>query len=161
MKKILAPFFVFCASMLLLSSYSLACADGACEELDTRLSNADYISPETVEGAKLVTTEEAYALWEKRAVFVDTRSTKAFELGRIPGAISLPYEPGAESAQPFTAESLAEVAEKDEPLVCYCNGLKCDRAPWCASLALEWGYTDVYYYREGFPAWAEAGHSVE
>ncbi|MCK5284743.1 MAG: rhodanese-like domain-containing protein [Alphaproteobacteria bacterium] len=129
-------------------------------DLDARYCNDDYISPEEVDGVELVDTVKAYELWENRAVFIDTRSETAFESGRIPGAVHLPYEPGKEN-QPLTEESLAEVAAKDEAVVCYCNGIKCDRAPWCAALALEWGWTDVYYYRTGVPAWAEAGHDVE
>lgn len=123
-------------------------------------SGSDYISPETVEGAETVDTEKAHKLWENRTVFVDVRKDTDFEAGRIPGAVQIIYDPGKDN-QPLTEESLTEVVEKDQPFVCYCNGHNCDRSSWCAALANKWGWQEVYYYRDGFPAWAEAGHPVE
>ena len=129
-------------------------------EMDGRHKNDNYVSPEKVDGVTTIDTVKAHELWEKRAVFIDTRSKTAVESGRIPGAVLLPYEPGKDN-QPLTAESLAKAATKDQAVVCYCNGIKCDRAPWCAALAAEWGWSKVYFYRTGLPAWAKAGHNVE
>ncbi len=116
----------------------------------------DTPSPEHVEGAKTIGVEEAKRLFENEALFIDTRKDKDWEAGRIPGAEHLDVKKN------FTPEALAEVAEsKDEAIVVYCNGKKCHRSSKGAKLAVEWGYTNVHYFRDGFPAWKAAGYPVE
>ncbi len=122
----------------------------------------EYVSPEQVDGATTIDTVKAHELWENRAAFVDTRKDTDFEAGRIPGAVQLAFSPKkGVDGQPFTAAALEGVVSKSDPLVCYCNGSDCDRSSWCAALAHEWGWTDVYYYRDGYPAWVAAGYPTE
>ena len=53
---------------------------------------------------------------------------------------------------------LAEaVPAKDAPVLFYCNGLSCGRAANAAQKAVDWGYSNVYYYALGMDEWRELG----
>jgi rhodanese-related sulfurtransferase len=123
-------------------------------------TDSSYASPMSVAGATTVDAAKAHELWKQRAWFVDPRKPGQFEAGRIPGAINIEYDPGTPNQQ-LTADSLAAEVGKDEAVVFYCNAAGCDRSSWGAALAVEWGWKDVYYFRDGFPAWSKAGYPVE
>jgi rhodanese-related sulfurtransferase len=129
-------------------------------DLPTR-ADEGYASPESVAGATTVDAAKAHELWKQRAVFVDVRKPGQYESGRIPGAVNLPYGPEVSGDQPFNAAALEAEVAKDQPVVIYCNAKGCDRSSWGAALALEWGWTKVYYFRLGYPSWKTAGYPVE
>ena len=112
-------------------------------------------APMRVDGATTVDAAAAKALFDEGALFVDPRRESEFEAGRIPDAVSI------ELKKKFNEESLAAEAKKDEAMVFYCNGPKCPRSAKAASKAVSWGYSKVYYFRDGFPAWKAAGYPVE
>ncbi len=112
-------------------------------------------SPASVEGATTVDATKAKALFDEGALFVDPRREAEYEAGRIPDAVSL------ELKKVFSEQSLAEVMKKGEQVVFYCNGPKCPRAYKSSAKAVTWGYSQVYYFRDGFPAWKAAGYPVE
>ncbi|MCP3867836.1 MAG: rhodanese-like domain-containing protein [Gammaproteobacteria bacterium] len=103
---------------------------------------------------------KAYELWKSRAWFVDPRKPEQFESGRIPGAVNIEYDPGTPNQQ-LTAASLEAEVPKSDPIVFYCNAEGCDRSNWSAALASEWGWQNVYYYRDRFPGWTKSGYPVE
>ncbi len=119
-----------------------------------------YISPVSVTGVTTVDSAKAYELWKSRAWFVDPRKPSQFEVSRIPGALNIEYDPGMPDQQ-LTPASLEAEVPKADPVVFYCNAEKCDRSSWGAALAVEWGWEQVYYYRDGIPAWTKAGYPVE
>ena len=121
----------------------------------TPFAQAEDVSPETVSGATTVDAAKAKELFDQEVLFVDTRKDKDWDAGRIPGAEHLDVK------KALTAESLGAVAGKDEPVVMYCNGHNCLRSSHAAAMAVEWGYSKVYYFRDGFPAWKDAGYPVE
>jgi len=49
------------------------------------------------------------------------------------------------------------VKSKNEPVLFYCNGVKCGRAANATAKAVSWGYTKVYYYALGMAQWKERG----
>jgi len=116
---------------------------------------SDDVSPTSVSGATTIDATKAKALFDNEALFIDTRKDKDWNAGRIPGAEHLDVK------KVLTQESLAEVAGKDEPIVMYCNGHKCIRSSKATAMAVEWGYSKIYYFRDGFPAWKAAGYPVE
>ena len=128
--------------------------------LTTALSGAyaaDKESPATVAGATTIDTAKAKALFDKQTVFIDVRSDKDWDAGRIPGSEHLANQEGK-----LTEESLTKtLGGKDKEVVFYCNGHKCLRSSQAAVDALKWGFKNVYYYRDGFPAWQAAGNPVE
>jgi rhodanese-related sulfurtransferase len=118
----------------------------------------DYLvesSPESVAGATLVDDAKARELFDQGVLFVDVRSQQAYDKGRIPDSLLLDLKKG------FSREALAAEATPEQPVVIYCQGIKCSRAAVAAERALEWGYKEVYYYRSGFPGWKEAGYPIE
>lgn len=112
-------------------------------------------SPTTVEGAKTVNASEAKALFDEGALFVDVRSDKDWAAGRISDAAHI------ELKKVFSEETLAPEAKKTDPIVIYCNGVSCMRSSIASIKAVAWGYTNVNYYRLGFPDWKAAGYPTE
>lgn len=120
------------------------------------MATAKEDAPLTVDGAVTVSPSEAKALFDQGALFIDPRTDADFEAGRVPGAVHLSLKQGG-----FSEASLAEVASKDEPLVFYCNGIKCGVSGKACGKAVAWGYTNIHYFREGFPGWEAADYPVE
>jgi len=60
-----------------------------------------------------------------------------------------------------TKDSLSSLVGLDDEVVFYCGGLDCHLAANSCAQALTWGYTKVYYFAGGFPAWRDAGYPVE
>lgn len=120
-------------------------------------ASAQEISPMSVAGATTVDTAKAKALFDKKVVFIDSRSGKDWDAGRIPGAEHIDIK-GADWNE---ANVVKAAGGKDKEVVMYCNGEKCLRSSQAAAEALKWGFTKVYYYRDGFPSWQAAGYPVE
>lgn len=110
---------------------------------------------ESVAGATTVDTSAAKQLFDQGAVFVDLRKSNAWDAGRVPGAVHMDFK------EQFSQEALEKAAKKTDAVVFYCSGVKCPRSSAACEQALSWGYSKVYYYREGFPGWQKAGHPVE
>ena len=120
--------------------------------------NADkkeYRSPETVEGAVTVSVQQAKEFFDQGVTFLDVRNPRLYANGHVPGTYHLDYKYN------FDEEKLASVAEKNQPLVIYCSGVKCSRSYRASEKALEWGYTKVYYFRGGIVEWKKAGYPIE
>jgi len=113
------------------------------------------VSPVTVDGATTVTVDEAVELFDEGVVFVDVRKDSDFDAGRIPGAIHLDIKSA------FTESALSEVVAKDERIVIYCNGESCLRSSEASQMAVGWGFSNIFYLRDGYPAWEAAGFPVE
>lgn len=112
-------------------------------------------SPLSIDGATTVDTAKARQLFDQEVAFVDVRKNSDWDAGRVPGAIHLNIKSN------YSSDSLAAEVPKNEQVVLYCNGAKCLRSSDASARAVEWGWTRVYYYRDGFPAWQAAGHPVE
>jgi len=61
----------------------------------------------------------------------------------------------------FSKDALLDEVDIDELIVIYCNGHRCLRSSQAAKLAVEWGFTQVHYFRDGLPGWKAGGYSVE
>lgn len=123
--------------------------------LQTSVYAEKKVSPETVAGATTVDTQQAKALFDKGVTFIDVRSGRDWEAGRIPGAIHI------ELKHEFNEESLGAVVGRNQPVVIYCNSVGCMRSSKACAEAVSWGYSKVYYYRLGYPDWKSAGLAVE
>ena len=112
-------------------------------------------SPEKVPGAQTVDVKQAKALFLQGVTFVDVRNNSDWAAGRIPTAIHL------ELKKVFSPKTLEKVVSKSEPVVFYCNSVKCHRAAKASKKAVSWGYQKVYYFRGGYPAWKNALEPIE
>ena len=80
---------------------------------------------------------------------------RVWDAGRVPGAYHL------ELKTKFSEASLADVVGKGDEVVIYCNGASCMRSSSACAEAVKWGFSKVYYFRDGLPAWDAAGYPVE
>jgi len=115
----------------------------------------DKMSPETISGATTVDATQAKALFDKGVLFVDVRKDKDWDAGRIPDAVHLNVK------TKFSSDSLLGEMKKSDEVVMYCNGHKCMRSSKASAKAVEWGFTNVKYFRDGLPGWKAAGYPVE
>ena len=61
----------------------------------------------------------------------------------------------------FTEAALAEVVQKSDAVVFYCNGWSCMRSSDATAQAVAWGYSNVSYFRDGMPGLDVAGLPLE
>ncbi len=117
--------------------------------------NEKWVSPEFVEGANTVNLQQVKKLHGDGVIFVDVRSNRQFEKRRIPSALHLPIK------TEFTEANLLKHFKKDTPFVIYCNSMHCSQSYRAAEKAVNWGFTNVKYYRDGFRAWRLDGNPLE
>jgi len=121
----------------------------------SQFSLAGKVSPMTVAGATTVDTSKAKALFDEEAIFLDVRKDSDWDAGRIPGALHI------ELKKKLNEAAMSAEIKKDEAVVIYCNGESCMRSSKASEMAVSWGFSKVYYYRDGFPAWKAANYPVE
>ena len=79
---------------------------------------------------------------------VDARRSADYQLGHLPGAISVPVDSTAAMCQ----EALAQVS-KDSRVVVYAQSKYCTYAFTVAKRLIELGYHNVEILRDGYAGW--------
>ena len=92
----------------------------------------------------------------QKFVFVDARSRDDYDQGHIKGAVSLPVGQFDEKIEAFFDQYPPEKA-----IVTYCSGRTCVDSHELAQFLLEFGYTQVNVFIDGFPGWTAEGHPIE
>ncbi len=123
-------------------------------------------TPPNLAGVKLVTASEAQKLQSSGAAILDVRVAAEYGESHITGAISVPYrEKSAKNVNYDASQDEFAVAklpaDKKTPLVMYCNGPECWKSYKAAIAAQKAGYSEVHWFRGGFPEWKAAGLPVE
>lgn len=123
-------------------------------------------TPAALTGTKLVTADDVTKLESAGAVVVDTRVASEFGEAHIKGAVSIPYREKSAKAVDFDAHedsfALAKLPpDKAAAIVMYCNGPDCWKSFKASTAAVKGGYTNIYWYRDGFPDWKSKGRPVE
>ena len=90
------------------------------------------------------------------ALFVDARSRDNYDDGHIPGAVSMPV-----GEFDRLIDSFMDQHPVDQTIVTYCSGRTCEDSHNLAQLLLDFGYTDVKVFIDGFPGWEAEGHPIE
>lgn len=116
---------------------------------------ADQLAPEHINGTQTIDTVTAKSFFDRGIPFIDVRGLENFNAGHIPGAHHLPVK------SDFNEQNLHAVAKQNEPIVIYCNGIHCMGSSVAAQKAVDWGWTKVFYYREGIPAWKQNDHPIQ
>lgn len=106
-------------------------------------------------GIKEIQPEELIPLVESAPkgsfVLIDSRPSKRYEDGHIPGAISIPADDiGTKGAALLPTD-------KKTSLIFYCGGITCGLSPASAEAAQKMGYTDIKVMLKGAPGWKKAG----
>lgn len=123
-------------------------------------------TPTSLPGAKIITSSEAQDLIAKGIPLYDVRDEEEYKIGHIPGARSVPYkeasakevgfDPGDDQ---FALNRLPR--DKNAPLMMYCDGTICWKSYKSATMAIQNGWKNVYWFRGGFPEWKEAALPIE
>jgi PQQ-dependent catabolism-associated CXXCW motif protein len=143
-----------------------------------RMEDYRTLVPETLAGARVVSTAEAEAIWRaKTGVFIDVlpRAPKPPNLPagtiwrdkprlNIPGSIWLPdtgYGKLAEATEDYFRRGLARASAGNNAtlLVIYCQA-DCWMSWNAAKRVLSYGYTNVAWYPEGTDGWERANLPV-
>ncbi len=112
------------------------------------------MSPEKVEGATTIDAVRAKTFYDRDVPFVDVRDDVDWNAGHISDAVHL------EAFNVFSETRLSSIVRKNDEVVIHCAGTVCARSTSASVSAVSWGFTKVYYFREGFPAWKAAGYPV-
>lgn len=122
-------------------------------------------TPETLPGVQTVDVDWVKANMDS-ATIVDTRKKAVYVLGHIPGSLNIFYKvksdktPDADlSKDRFDLSKLSQ--EKNSKIIVYCHAEFCWNSYKAAQQMLAAGYTNLYWFRGGFPAWESAGNPVE
>jgi rhodanese-related sulfurtransferase len=102
-----------------------------------------------------IDAETAKRFADEGITIIDVRDRGSFERGHVPGAGHLDLN------HDLTEENLAKLVDKDEPVVFYCWGEECTWSAYAAAKATTWGYTRVYRFSGGFPAWKRSGYPID
>jgi len=112
------------------------------------------VVPESIDGAIKVTAEELIGLVEDipELVIIDSRIPGDRIQGFIEGTLSIPNTD-------TTCDSLSKIiSKKDTASLFYCNGVKCARSSKAIKIAIDCGYSNIYWFRGGFGEWLEKGY---
>jgi len=113
--------------------------------------------PPMEEEWNILTADEVLAKIEAgEAIVLDARSPAEFEAGHILGATNLPEE--------HFMEYYPEVAEplpREFPLIVYCQGGLCDQSHEVLKQLEEFGFQELYLFKEGWEKWEELGYPTE
>jgi len=119
-------------------------------------------TPGSLPGVKNVTAEEVKKMLDAGVLVVDTRVAAEYSEKTIKGAKSVPYkeksakEPGFDaSVDQFDLSKLP--SDKSTPVVMFCNSGECWKSYKASVVAAKAGYTNVHWFRGGFPEWNSKG----
>lgn len=112
-------------------------------------------APGEVTGAKTVNLEQAKNLFDDGAVFIDVRDPQTWSLGHIEGSVNLDF-----NASEFAVLYLSESLDRKTPIVFYTSSPLNMSGAMASFFAARWGYSNVFFFREGFYSWMAADMPV-
>ena len=123
-------------------------------------------SPATLAGTTLVNADKVKALLDSGVPVIDTRVANEYAESHIKGAKNVPYKEKSAKAADFDASQdsfdIAKLpADKNAPVVLYCNAGECWKSYKASVLAMKAGYKKVQWFRGGIPEWKAKGYPVE
>jgi rhodanese-related sulfurtransferase len=119
-------------------------------------------TPSTLDGVKLVSAEQARDLQAKGVPMIDTRVAAEYAEKTVKGAISVPYKEKSAKDAAFDKSQdsfdLAKLpADKNAPLVFFCNSGECWKSYKASVQARDAGYKQIIWMRGGMPEWVAKG----
>ncbi|MBU2897049.1 rhodanese-like domain-containing protein [Vibrio hepatarius] len=114
---------------------------------------AEGKAPDSIPGTTKITAEGLIDLVDEMddLVIIDSRIEKDRTDGFIEGAVALP------DVDTAPATLVQHIPSKATLVAFYCNGPKCGRSVKASKIALEAGYTNVYWFRGGWEEWRQKG----
>ena len=121
--------------------------------------------PQAIPGGTMTDAAKTKEVQDKGGVVVDARVAAEYADKHIKGAINAPYKethPKVSKVAPEDAFDLARLpADKGKALIFHCNGSPCWKGYKAAAAAIKAGYKQVYWFRDGMPAWEAAKYPTE
>jgi len=113
--------------------------------------NNEFISPESIDGTTIVDAEGLIDTVTQipELILIDSRIIADHKEGFIEGSVNLPDTETDCSSLASTVPGLAS------PVLFYCNGIKCGRSTRAAIIAIDCGYSNIYWFRNGMEEWQE------
>ena len=145
-------------SALMVASLLLALAQQAIAQ-----SDGVTVTPTTLAGGKVITSEEARKLIDQKGILViDTRSPVNFGKSHVPSAVSIAYKENSDKTANFDGTvdqfDLSKLpADKTASIVIYSDGPTGWKSYKGAVLAIKGGYKNVMYLRGGWAEWTAKG----
>lgn len=129
------------------------------------VSTLGYFTPRVLDGATIVSAEEAMAMMKKGVPLYDTRVEEEHREAHIQGAKWLPYGEKSAKEVGFDAAKdsfdVAKAGDKNAPMIFACNGAECWKSYKSCVAAIKAGYKQVYWFRGGFPEWVARGYPTD
>ena len=122
--------------------------------------------PESLKGVTVVDAAKAKSLIDSGVLAVDARVANEYAESHIKGATNIPYKEKSAKSVDFDASQdsidLGKFpADKNTPMVIYCNGPECWKSYKASTAAVKAGYKKVYWFRLGIPEWKAQGYPTE
>jgi rhodanese-related sulfurtransferase len=123
---------------------------------------AKPVVPEKVDGVNIVDTAFINQNIGKMPIY-DNRKKAEYVDAHLPGAIHAEYKEKTPKSVDFDGskdkfKGLKHITtNKSEAIIVYCNGPRCWRSYKAAVTLRDMGYTNVNWYRDGFPVWKKLG----
>lgn len=123
-------------------------------------------TPETLTGVKVVKADDVQNALKSGVPVIDTRVANEFAEEHIKGARNVPYKEKSAKAVSFDAAQdsfdLSKLpADKNAPVVFYCNAGECWKSYKASVAALKAGYKNISWFRGGMPEWKSRKLPVE
>lgn len=130
------------------------------------VSTLGYFTPRLLDGAQMVTAQEARQLMARGVVLYDTRVRTEFVVSRPAGSVSLPYVERSAKETDFDAAKdefdMSKLpSDKNKDVMFSCGGPECWKSYKAAVLAARSGYKRIYWFRGGVKEWSELGLPVD
>lgn len=120
------------------------------------------MTPESLDGVKVVNAEQVKAAMGKGVPVFDVRVAAECSEKTIKGAVCNAYrEKSAKAANFNHAEDQFDLSklpsDKSAPVVFFCNSGECWKSYKASAVARDAGYKQVMWFRGGMPEWVEKG----
>ncbi len=121
------------------------------------------VPPSAEEGdPPFISLDEAAALFQTPGVlFIDARDPEDFEVNRVRGAVSIPYDYLPDEDYDLYWENKAIEIPHHTRIVIYCSGSECESSLYLGLDMVQYGYRDVKIFYGGWNDWVNAGLPVE
>lgn len=135
--------------------------------LQNQLASAEKpVVPKEIGGGKIISVTQLKKLSNEGIRVFDVRNRLDYKDGHIPGAVHLPYKERSAKKAAFKIELdqfdlLALPKEKEARIIFYCNGERCWKSYKASTVAINAGYRNVLWFRDGFPKWRDDGYPIE
>ncbi len=121
-------------------------------------ANTKIMTPEKLDGVKIVDAAAVQAAMSKGAVAFDVRVAAECTEKTIKGAVCHTYREKSEKVANFDKSQdqfdLSKLpADKNAPVIFFCNAGECWRSYKAAVFARDAGYKQVHWFRGGMPEW--------